>query len=230
MPSFTFFLFVLHFIILLPSVSSATAWNSERIEAFAKKQLEEKITPPVNGKLAINIAKIDPRVIIKPCLTPLTANIPENTSRRNVNIKIICADSTPWQLYLTAKIERTFAVIVAINTIEKGVTLSENNIGIRYMETNKTSGQKLSDIKMVLGSKAKKRIGKNRLITQKNVCLICKGDAVTIIAKNQNFIVKTKGIALSSGNIHQQIRVKNTRSGRIITPKISAVNQVTIHL
>ena len=43
-------------------------------------------------------------------------------------------------------------------------------------------------------------------------------------------MIKTQGTALSSGNINQQIKVKNARSGRVITPKISAVNQVTINL
>jgi len=43
-------------------------------------------------------------------------------------------------------------------------------------------------------------------------------------------MIKTQGTALSSGNLNQQIRVKNSRSGRIIKPKISAMNQVTINL
>ena len=230
MHSFNVFLSILHFIALFPLASSATAWDSDHIESFAKSYLEEKIPPPVDGKISINIANIDPRVIIKPCLVPLNANIPEDTNRRNVIVKIICDDSTPWQIYLTAQIERTFAVVVAIKTIEKGSMLSKENIGIRYMQRNKTSGEKLNNIETVLGSKAKRRIGKKRLITQSSVCLVCKGDAVTIIAKDQNFVIKTKGIALSDGNIDQQIRVKNTRSGRIITPQISAVNEVTIHL
>lgn len=43
-------------------------------------------------------------------------------------------------------------------------------------------------------------------------------------------MIKTKGVALSSGNLHEQISVENSRSGRVIRPKVSAVNQVTINL
>jgi len=224
------FLSVMHFIALFPLASLATTWDSAYIESFAKTYLENRIPPPAGGKISFNVADIDPRVIIKSCTVPLNANIPENTDRRNVNVKISCDDSTSWKIYLPAKIERTFAAVVATSTIQKGDILTKQNIAIKYIANNKIRGEKLNNIDAVLGSKAEKRIGKNHTITKRNVCLVCKGDAITIIAKTENFMIKTKGIALSSGNINQQIRVKNSRSGRVIKPKISAVNQVTINL
>mgnify|MGYP000748199273 FL=1 len=224
------FLTIMFFIALFPLVSSATTWDSAYIESFAKSYLESKIAPPSGGKISFNVADIDPRVIIKSCQVPLTANIPENTSRRNVNVKITCEDSTSWHIYLPAKIERTFAVVVATSTIEKGDILTKENIAIKYIAKNRIRGEKLTDINSVLGSKAEKRIGADHTITKRNACLVCKGDAITIIAKTENFMIKTKGTALSSGNLNQQIRVKNSRSGRVIKPKISAVNQVTINL
>lgn len=224
------FLSIMYFVALTPLVSSATTWDSAYIESFAKTYLENKISPPFGGKISFNIANIDPRVRIKPCQVALKANIPENTNRRNVNVKITCEDSISWQMYLSAKIERTFAVVVATSTIEKGATLTKQNIAIKYIAKNKIRGEKLTNINTVLGSKAKKRIGKEHTITRKNVCLVCKGDAITIIAKTKNFMIKTKGTALSSGNLNQQIRVKNVRSGRVIKPTISAVNQATIIL
>ena len=225
-----FLLSIMTFIVLSPLASFATTWDSAYIESFAKKFLENEIAPPPEGKISFNIADIDPRIIIKPCQIPLTANIPENTDRRNINIKISCDDSTSWQMYLPAKIERTFAVVVATSTIEKGATLTKQNIAIEYIATNKIRGERLTDINLVLGSKAEKRIGSDHPITRRNICLVCKGDTITIIAKNENFMIKTKGVALSSGNLHEQIEVENSRSGRVIRPKISAVNQVTINL
>ena len=230
MHAFKVFLSIIQFITLFPFVISATTWDRDQIESFAKNHLEEQISPPAGGKISINITNLDPRIVIQPCQKPLSANIPENIHRRNVIVKVTCDDPSPWQLYIPAKIERTYAVVVALSTIEKGATLTEQNIGIKYLESNSFSGEKINEIEAVLGSKAKRRIGKKRPITRKNVCLVCKGDAVTIIVQNENFQIKSKGIALSSGNINQQIKVKNTRSGRVITPKISAINQVTINL
>ncbi|MBL4823325.1 MAG: flagellar basal body P-ring formation protein FlgA [Colwellia sp.] len=220
----------LYLIVLFSSTSHSTTWDKAYIEAFAKKHLEETLLPPVGGKISIRIANIDPRITIKPCQQKLTANIPENIISRNVNVKISCADSTPWQIYLPVRIERTFAVVIATTTIDKGVTLSKNNISVQYLANNKIRGKKLTDITAVLGSKAEKRIGKGRTINTKNVCLVCKGDTVTITAKSPNFIIKTQGIALSSGNLNKQIKVKNARSGKVIRSKVTAINQVAIHL
>ncbi len=230
MPYIKFFLFNMYFIVLMPITSLSATFDSAYIEAFAKDYLEDKITPPIGGKTTISIANIDPRIIIKPCQQALKANIPEKHSGRNVNVKITCDDSTPWKMYIPAKVENTFAVLVAITTLEKGMILSESNIDIQYLAINKIRGQKLSDKVAVIGSKAKKRIAKGRAISRKDVCLVCKGDTVTIIAKSENFMIKTRGTALSDGNINQQIKVKNSRSGKIINPKVSAMNQVTIHL
>lgn len=226
----SFVLSTMIFVALFPLMSTATSWDSAYIESFAKAFLESEIAPPTEGKILFSIADIDPRIIIKPCQVPLTANIPENTDRRNVNVRISCDDSTPWQMYLPAKIDRTFAVVIATSTIAKGAMLTKQNIGIEYIAHNRIRGERLTDLNAVLGSKAEKRIGANHTITKKNVCLVCKGDTITIIAKNKNFMIKTKGEALSSGNLHEQISVKNSRSGRVIRPKISGVNQVIINL
>jgi len=220
----------LYSIVLFSFTSHSTVWDKAYIETFAKEYLEERLLPPAGGKISISIAKIDPRIKIKPCQQSLIANIPENTTSRNVNVKISCADSTPWKIYLPARIEKTFPVIIATTTIEKGTTLSKDNIGIKYLASNKMRGKRLTDIAAILGSKSEKRIGKGRVINSKNVCLICKGDSVTITAKSPNFIIKTKGVALSSGNLNKEITVKNTRSGRIIRSKVTAINQVIIHL
>lgn len=220
----------LYFIVLFSLTSHSTTWDRAYIEIFAKEYLEQKLLPPVGGKISISIANIDPRIKIKPCLQKLIANIPENTTSRNVNVKISCPDSTAWNIYLPAKIERTFPVIIATKTIEKGTTLSKDNINIQYLASNKIRGKRFTDITTILGSKSEKRIGKGQTINTRNVCLVCKGDSVTITAKSPNFIIKTQGIAISSGNLNKQIKVKNARSGRVIRSKVTAINQVVIHL
>lgn len=230
MPYKKFFLFITYFIALVSHSSYANSADADFVETFAKNYLENKIVPPSGGKVSVSIAKLDPRIIIKPCHQALRANIPEKHNGRNVNIEITCNDPTPWRIYIPAKIEETFAVLVASSTIEKGMMLTDENVAIEYLPTNKVRGQKLADKTSVLGSKATKRIAKGRAIASKYVCLVCKGDAVTIIAKSDNFMIKTRGTAMSSGNIDQQIRVKNTRSGKVIRPKVSAINQVTINL
>jgi flagella basal body P-ring formation protein FlgA len=53
---------------------------------------------------------------------------------------------------------------------------------------------------------------------------------VTIIAKSANFNIKTAGVALQNASFGEQVKVKNTRSGRTITAQVKAINQVIINL
>jgi flagella basal body P-ring formation protein FlgA len=220
----------LYLIVLFSFSSHSNTWDKAYLETFAKNYLEEKIAPPEGGKISISIASIDPRITIQPCKQKLIANIPQDTISRNVNVKISCADPTPWQIYLPARIEKTFAVVIATTTIEKGTMLSKDNIGIQYLASNRIRGKKFTNITAILGSKSEKRIGKGRAINTRNVCLVCEGDSVTITANSPNFVIKTQGIALSSGNLNKQIKVKNTGSGKVIRSTVTAINQVAIHL
>jgi flagella basal body P-ring formation protein FlgA len=224
---------ILYFLLLLltkQSIAVTTKLDSAYIEHFATNYLTEKFPSTDSERVRISVSHLDPRIVIKPCKIPLKANIPEKSIARNLNIKISCDESTPWKIYLSAKVEITKAILVALNTISKGDTLNESNVALTYIAINKIRGNKLEDMSVVSGAKAKKRIAKGRAISKSNICLICKGDMVTIIVSSESFNIKTQGLALSSGNINEQIKVRNTRSNKVITPRVKNANQVIIHI
>ena len=163
------------------------------IENFAKQYVETHVTAPPNGKMEVIVSAIDPRVQIKPCESPLQANIPENHNRRNVNIKISCVDSKPWYIYLPAKIINTIPVVVAKENISKGSLLDDANLEIAYHEQNKIRGEWQDNTDNLMGGRAKRSISKGTLITKRNICIVCKGDSVTIVARSDSLSIKTSG-------------------------------------
>jgi hypothetical protein len=52
----------LYSIVLFSLTSHSTTWDKAYLQAFAKEYLEEKLLPPVGGKISISIANIDPRI------------------------------------------------------------------------------------------------------------------------------------------------------------------------
>ncbi|WP_019026983.1 flagellar basal body P-ring formation chaperone FlgA [Colwellia piezophila] len=223
-------LFFIFLLFIKQQTVLASELDSAFIEHFAKDYLTRQFPSTGDEKIRISVARLDPRIVIKPCNTPLIAKTPKKNNARTINVKISCSDSVPWKIYLSAKIEITKAVLIAKRTISQGDRLDESNIELAYIPINHIRGDKLTDTKFVFGAKAKRRIGQGKTIRKNLICLICKGDIVTIIASSKNFSIKTRGIALSSGNINEQIRVKNSRSNKIITPRVKAINQVIIHL
>ncbi|MEI6893057.1 MAG: flagellar basal body P-ring formation chaperone FlgA [Colwellia sp.] len=209
---------------------AATELDSAYIQDFAKQYLIEKFPSTEEEKIQVSVSEIDPRITIHPCTVPLIAYIPDKNSTRNVSIKISCDDQAPWKIYLSAKVEITEAVLVAKNTISRGDTLDESNIELVYMPIYSIRGEKLTDTSIIFGAKAERRIAQGKAISKNSICLVCKGDVVTITASSKSFNIKTRGVALSSGNFNEQIRVKNSHSNRIIIARVKTMNQVIIHL
>lgn len=216
---------------------SSTAWSAEettytrdQLKQFAKSYVEQDLPKLNHGKYVVTPADIDPRITLKPCASPLVANIPKKSASRNVHVKISCASSMPWQIFLPVKVETHVQVLTTTQKISKGTLLDSDNITLSWLPIHKTRGQTFTDINSVIGAKAKRSLNANTVLSKSSFCLVCKGDAVTISAKSADFMIKTDGVALSNGSVGQQIKVKNKRSGRTISAQVQGVNQVVIAL
>ena len=204
-------------------------YDSESVRQLAKSFVEKNISSPAFGKTVVTPAEIDPRIVIKPCETPLALNIPENRVSRNVNVKISCDDSTPWQFYLPVKVETQIPVLVANQPISKGSILDNSNVTLVYKDQFEVRGESYSDLDAIMGAKAQRTLSHNTPITPRNICVVCKGDAVEIVAKSDTFMIKTDGIAMKNANIGEQIRVKNARSGKMVIAVVETINKVIIN-
>jgi flagella basal body P-ring formation protein FlgA len=225
-----FFLCTLVFLKLFLINSHASSYEHAYVEKLAQKALEAHFKVKEHEKVTIKVTPIDPRIKIKPCQVALKANIPEKNSGRNVNVKISCDGSLSWNMYLSAKIETTLPVLVAKKTISKGSVINHDDIEIVHLSNTKIRGSVINNQKLILGAKAEKRIAKGKPFNSRNICLVCKGDIVTIIAKTANFNIKTQGEALNSGNVNEQIKIRNSRSNKVITATVKTINTVEINL
>jgi len=212
------------------SVSHTAELDRAYIENFAKTYIEDNITVPSKGKVEINVSTIDPRIAIKPCLSPLQANIPENHNGRNLNLKIYCADSTSWQLYVPVRINTMLPIVVASTPIAKGTVLDNSNLTVEYKDKHKLRGEVIDSPNLIAGARAKRKISQGTAISRRNICLVCKGESVTIIARSNNLMIKAAGIALKDGALGEEINIKNKRSGKTVLARVEALNKVVINL
>ncbi len=230
MTNINIFLTLISVFTLFSAFGQTKILDRDDIARFAEAEVKKQITVPINGKISITANPIDPRIKIKSCHNPLTANIPEKTTRRNVNVKISCTDSTPWHIYIIVKVSVSIPIVVTITPISKGAILDDSNIALIYRDKAKIRGILFTDTTEVYGSKSKKKLSQGYALTRKDICMVCKGERVTIIARTAHLTIKTAGIALSNGNLGDQIRVKNRDSGKIVTAQVNAINRVVINL
>ncbi|MDT0602885.1 flagellar basal body P-ring formation chaperone FlgA [Thalassotalea castellviae] len=222
----TFLFLISHF----PSLAYSNIYDRAFIINLAKEFVESNTPVPIRGKRVIEPASIDSRITLKPCAIPLTANIPDNYSSRNVNVKISCESSTPWHLFLLVRVTVTVPVLATKYKINKGTILDKSNIMVEWRELNSIRSEILDDIDLIIGARSKRTLSQGAIITKRAICVVCKNENVTIIAKSDNFMIKTAGIALKNATFGEQVKVKNTRSGRTINAQVNAINQVVINL
>lgn len=220
------------FLISLLAVPLANANSIDRayLHNLAVQSLTDSLPEVPHAKREVHVAEIDPRIVIKPCSSRISVNIPENHNGRNVNLRIRCEDEIGWQLYLPAKISTLVPVLVATSRLSKGSLLHEGNIEVTYREESKVKADSLQTNELVIGAKTKRYVAKGGAITRRNICLVCKGEEVEIIARGDKFSIKASGVAMSDGSIGEQIRVKNSRSGKTVKARVDKINTVVINI
>jgi len=224
------FLSFLFIFVLSTTFANATSIDKKFIEHFAKNAIKNSVTVPPFGTLDIDIADIDPRIIIHDCDKPLTVDLPEQTARRNINVKVRCEGSTPWQLYLAARITIKVPVIIAKTNIAKGSMLDDDNLIIENIDQSQIRGEVYNNLNDFIGAKTTRFISQNSPLNKHNICLVCKDDDVTISVKYQGLRIKTEGVAIANGVLGEDIPVKNKQSGKVISAKVMALNKVEVFL
>jgi len=206
------------------------SYDHNYIENLATNTVLASFSEKKSHQIKVVAAQLDPRIHIKACDKPLSANIPENHKSRNVNVKITCDGSIPWSLWVPTKVTVTKTVLVAKQAIDKGSILTENQLELVQLPEYKIRGEVLNSLSIAVGAKAKRNISKGKPIAKKQLCTVCKGDTVTLIASNSLLQIKTAGTSIENGFLGDSIKVKNNRSGKLVTGRVSGVNKVTIIL
>ncbi|TCN85826.1 flagellar basal body P-ring formation chaperone FlgA [Shewanella fodinae] len=212
-----------------PSVPAVSA-----IEALAKDVVAKKVNAPASARVNITPQPLDSRVAIPRCSSPITAVLASDRDiGRNNTVRISCDSpdlSYPWQIYLSVRVDVSYPVVVAKETLAPGDVLSAAQMEIRYVDQYSVNGEQFSDMQQLIGTRLKRRVSKDYPIFGSNICVVCKGDTVSIIARTEQFQIKTVGEAVEDGNLGQQIRVKNTRSNKTVDAIVTHVGEVQVKM
>lgn len=202
----------------------------EKIRQEAKSFLDEKILGDKSSK-EILISSIDKRLKLKKCQTPLEFEIyGKQELKGRITLKSSCIDAN-WFLYLGAEIKEFTQVVITAFAIPRNTHLMPKHLKLVKKNTGALHQGYFTKIENLIGAKTTRSIAAGALITPYSIKLqqlVTRGDKVTIIAKTSNLEVKMPGLALQSGNLGQQVRVKNSRSGREIQAIVIGKYQVSV--
>jgi flagella basal body P-ring formation protein FlgA len=216
------------------------AWSADYamsdISALSTQWLQQQLTASaaVNQDTAvqqdIKVHPLDPRLPAKSCELPLEFSLVSPKVQRQNTIRVLCPDSPSWQLFLSAKVSQLSSAVTANRQIPTGTLISSEMLSMGTVETTQIRGNVVQDPAFILGARAKRSINQGQILSQHDLCLVCKGDVVTIEGISSGLTVTTQATALQDGTLGDSVRVQNNQSNRVIKAEIVAVKRVAIKL
>lgn len=179
------------------------------------------------------LGTLDDRLSMAPCPNPLTVSFsgdPEKTVRNTLLVS--CEGDRPWRLFLNSTVEIQTQGWVTRHPISRGTVLDKSMLESRQVTINEQRSNSYQDLQHMLGMEARRNINAGVPLTPQLLVApdaVSRGDRVIISAGNATFAIETRGEALHSGKVGDQISVKNESSGRRIRGRIVAPGRVSIY-
>ncbi len=214
---------------------SASTHNSLAHDKILKQVIsyvEQAFNPDENKNLRVTAHPLDSRIPIRECDQALSFNVADTRSlSRQFPVKVKCdQEKKPWKLFVQVSVSEMVEALVTTRNIAKGLVVDVDMIEIKLIDAHRIRNRSSTDLSSIVGGRALKNLQRGYQIGQKDVCLVCKGDDVSIIAKGGNMMIKTSGTAIESGAMGESIKVKNNSSHRIVKGVIGDLREIYVNL
>ncbi len=205
--------------------SEVTDYLQEQAQAFVLDQLDI----PLDAQADVKAGTIDERLPLTRCEDALTISLPARMEiRRNTTVYLKCEGDKSWDLYLPVRVSIQKPYVTVAVPVAKGDILIEPMLTLAYQDQTLIRGDYLTDPTALIGVRSKRELKPGQPIRLTQVCVVCKGDQVTLSAENSSMQIKTMARALQDGSFGDMIRLVNTRSGRTVQGQVSAVGSVIV--
>ncbi|NAW57110.1 MULTISPECIES: flagellar basal body P-ring formation chaperone FlgA [unclassified Vibrio] len=210
------------------SVYAATQEQIVNIQQAAEQHILSTVEWPVGGKLDANASNVDSRIFATDCPAPLrTSASSNNPSASTITVLVECPEDD-WRIYVPVRLSLSGPQVTLASALPKGHILSASDLNITMVDLNRFRREGFADTHEVIGAKLKKSMRLGEVLEARDICVVCRNESVLIKAVNKGMTITTKGIALTDGSLGEQIRVKNSKSNRIIDGRVTGIGEVTV--
>jgi len=181
----------------------------------------------------ITVNSLDDRLKLPKCNLPLETYSRHSTLKAgSLSIGVRCRGKQPWSLYNSAKLNIYKSVLVLKDNMGRNTLIRPELVTSARKANIKLSRGYFTDFSQLQGSISVRNIQAGTVLRPAQFIspkLIKKGDKVTIRANSKSFTIQMSGHALSDGKLNQQIRVKNSRTKKIIEGTVIEAGVISVN-
>lgn len=198
----------------------------EFLDGFATEQAAEGYT------VSFEPGSIDDRLALAECEKPLSVEFSGDPWKStSPSMQVACEGSRPWRMFVTASVSIHGPALVAARPLTRGERVTEGLLAKQSVEINASRRGVITDAKQAIGMEVRRSVNAGSLITPDMLSApnaVERGDHVIITAKTGGFSVRSRGKALASAGVGEQVLVENLRSSRTIKASVVAPGHVEI--
>lgn len=196
------------------------------LENFASEQAGEGYT------VSFEPGSIDSRLALAECQQPLSVEFSGDPWKStSPSLQVACEGSRPWRMFVTASVSIHGPALVAARPLARGERLTGDLLTQQSVEINASRRGVITATDQAIGMQVRRAINAGSLITPDMLSApnaVERGDHVIITAKTGGFSVRSRGKALASASVGEQVLVENLRSSRTIKASVVAPGHVEI--
>ena len=203
--------------------AAAPSTTAESVQAQVAAAMERYLDRQggARGDLTLRADRLDPRLRLSVCDQALEINEdrPLNLNRGRQTVKVSCHGSSPWRIYVPVELTRRQQAVVAARPLARGNVITAGDLSLATVDANRARQRYYTDPAELVGMVATQPLQSGQLITARNLdinAVVERGDVVSIQAGTRGFMVGSTGEAQGRAGVGQRVRVKNTRSGKVI--------------
>lgn len=209
--------------------------NIDAMRAQVKEVLSQHFSSIAqDAQLDIKVSSIDPRLKLKACSEKKNIKVNgNNTKTANISVRVSCSGESPWSIFVPARINILKEVVTATRDIYKGSILRAEDLSLSVRNTSNLGFGYTNNTIPLIGNALTRNISAGGIIRLKHVSkpiVITRGDKITLEAGQGGLSVATSAIAMSDGQIGDQIQVKNAQSKRVIEAFVVAPGRAVANL
>lgn len=202
----------------------------EAIDQHLAKELQNK--PNALADVKSTIGPIDNRIRLQACESPLnTVTEFGNANQKHLTIKVSCDAPVRWSLRVPVKLQIFQTVVVSTQQIPRDQVITGKELQVLKQDINQLTEGYFQSEEELIGLSSVKSIQPGAVIKRHMVrqpIIVHRGETVKIVISEPGLKIEADGIAQSDGAIGDTIRIKNSRSNKMIDAKVKGSGVVSI--
>lgn len=200
----------------------------DSIYEFVKDTVERNIKA---DEYEISVLPLDSLLKLPECPKPLEASISGSITAGRTTIGVRCNTETNWSISTSAVIKIYETVIVLSRPVQRGEIITRQHLAIEKRDVSNLRGDFATKVDQIENKQAARYTPAGVTLSLRSFVepqLIKRGEKIIISAIQPAFTIRMNGIAMMDGTKGQLIRIKNEKSGRIISGTVIEPGMVSV--